>query len=195
METETMETASQEETAETTETTAVVTPDEAVLERTVRHHVWAAMGVGLVPIPMVDFLGVAGVQINMLAKIAKQYEVPFARDRVKSIVASLIGGSVPATLSGGAASAVKIIPVVGQSLGAVSMPLIAGASTYAVGQVFIRHFAAGGTFLTFEVEKAHEYYNEMYEKGRGMAAKLKRKPAAETAEAEETDSTAAPAAS
>ena len=37
------------------------------------------------------------------------------------------------------------------------MPVIAGAA-YAVGKVFIQHFASGGTFLTFDPEKVRAHY-------------------------------------
>jgi len=38
------------------------------------------------------------------------------------------------------------------------MPIVAGAATYAIGKVFVRHFASGGTFLTFNPEKVKDYY-------------------------------------
>ena len=58
------------------------------------------------------------------------------------------------------------------------MPLIAGASTYAVGKVFYRHFASGGTFLTFDPEKARAYYEEMFQKGKDVVKGMKAQPAA-----------------
>ena len=40
----------------------------------------------------------------------------------------------------------------------VSTAVFAGASTFAVGKVFIEHFESGGTFLTFDPERVLEYY-------------------------------------
>jgi uncharacterized protein (DUF697 family) len=108
------------------------------------------------------------------------YKVPFARDQVKSVIAALMGGSLPATLSTTFASTIKLIPVVGQVLGSASMTIIGGASTYAVAQVFIRHFEAGGTFLTFDAEKARSYYQEMYNKGRTVVTKMRKKKVSES---------------
>jgi len=147
------------------------------IDRLIRNHVYASMAVGLVPIPMVDFIGVTGIQINMVRKIAKLYDIPFSRETAKNIIISLVGGSVPAVTSYPIASAVKAIPIIGFSLGAVSMPVVSGASTYAVGKVFYRHFASGGTFLTFDVEKAKAYYADMFQKGKNVSQTLKPQPA------------------
>ncbi|MCP4106117.1 MAG: hypothetical protein GY749_11350 [Desulfobacteraceae bacterium] len=49
------------------------------------------------------------------------------------------------------------------------MPVAASASTYALGKIFIQHFASGGTFLTFDPEKVKAYYAEMFEDGKKVA--------------------------
>ena len=51
------------------------------------------------------------------------------------------------------------------------MPALAGASTYAVGKVFVQHFESGGTFLNFDPEDVRDYYAEQFEKGKAAAAK------------------------
>jgi len=142
------------------------------IDKLIRQHIYASMAVGLVPIPVVDFAGVTVIQINLVRKIAKLYNVKFSREATKNIIISLIGGSVPAFTSFPVASAVKAIPVVGFSIGAVTMPVISGASTYAVGKVFYRHFASGGTFLTLDIEKAKQYYEEMFHKGKNISQTL-----------------------
>jgi uncharacterized protein (DUF697 family) len=159
-------------------TKALETPvSNEQISKLIRHHVYASMAVGLVPIPMVDFLGVTGIQLNMVRKLAAYYDIPFSKDMTKNLIISLIGGAVPASAAFPVASSVKFIPIIGQSLGAVSMPVIAGASTYAVGKVFYRHFASGGTFLTFDPEKARTYYEEMFHKGKTIVKGMKAEPA------------------
>lgn len=137
--------------------------------KVIRNHVIVSMGVGLVPIPIVDFVGITGVQLNMLRKLSKIYEVPFSEHKVKNIVSSLVGGGISVPVGVAVFSLVKMIPVVGTSIGAVSMPVTAGAVTYAVGKVFIQHFASGGTFLTFDPEKVRDYYEEMLKEGKTVA--------------------------
>jgi len=159
-------------------TKAVETPVSAEqISKLIRHHVYGSMAVGLVPIPMVDFLGIAGIQLNMVRKMAEYYDIPFSKDMTKNLIISLIGGAIPASAAYPVASSIKFIPLIGQTLGAVSMPVIAGASTYAVGKVFYRHFASGGTFLTFDPEKARAYYEEMFQKGKTIVKGMKSEPA------------------
>jgi uncharacterized protein (DUF697 family) len=138
-------------------------------DRVVRNHMIASMGVGLVPVPMLDLVGITGVQLNMLRKLALTYEVPFLDHKVKNILAALIGGGSSLPIAATLFSLVKAIPVVGTSIGAVSMPVTAGATTYAVGKVFQQHFASGGTFLTFDPDKVKEYYARMFKKGKEAA--------------------------
>lgn len=144
------------------------------LDAILRHHVWGAMGVGLIPVPVVDLLALTGVQVNLLHKLAEAYEVPFFKDTVKNLLSALVGSALPVAAAPGFASIVKAIPLIGQTMGGVAMSLIGGAATYAIGKVFIRHFASGGTFLTFNPEKVRAYYMEMLEEGKQFVTKLKK---------------------
>jgi len=139
----------------------------------IRNHVIVSMCAGFIPIPMLDLVAITGVQLNMLRKLSKIYAVPFSEHKVKNIVSSLIGGGTSIPVAGAFASLVKFIPVVGQTIGSVSLPISAGAITYAVGKVFLQHFASGGTFLTFDPDKVRDYYNEMLKEGKTAAAGIK----------------------
>ena len=148
---------------------------KAKLDKILRHHVYASIGVGLIPVPVIDFVGLTGVQLNMLRKIAKIYEVRLLKDAVKNIVFSLVGGALPVAAAAPlAASGVKAIPLFGQTAGVLTMPVVAGATTYAIGKVFTQHFASGGTFLTFDPEKVKAYYAEMFNEGEKIAADIKK---------------------
>ena len=63
------------------------------------------------------------------------------------------------------ASVVKAIPLLGTLVGGVSWLALAGASTYAVGRVFVQHFESGGTFLTLDPEQVRAHYREEFERG------------------------------
>ncbi|MBT8340994.1 MAG: YcjF family protein [Desulfatitalea sp.] len=139
-----------------------------------RNHVLGALGVGLIPIPIIDLAALTGLQLNLVRKLAKAYDVPFSEDIVKHILATLIGSSIPVSFSRTFASLIKGIPLIGQTTGALAMPILAGATTYAVGKVFIQHFASGGTFLTFDPEKVKSYYNEKFNEGQEIAANMKK---------------------
>ncbi len=161
------------EEKENIQETAAKEMSKEELDKLIRRHVYTSMAVGLIPIPLADFAGVTLVQMNMLRVLAKKYSVPFSKDIVKNILSSLIGGAVPATLSAPlAASLSKLVPGIGTAAGVVTMPIIGGATTYAVGKVFAQHFASGGTFLTFDPQKVKDYYNEMFKEGRQVASDM-----------------------
>jgi hypothetical protein len=52
------------------------------------------------------------------------------------------------------------------------MVLFCGASTYALGRIFIQHFNSGGTFLTFDAEKVQEHFRQLYAEGTKLAAEM-----------------------
>jgi uncharacterized protein (DUF697 family) len=141
------------------------------------------MGVGLIPVPVVDFTGIALIQLNLLRKLAKSYNIQFSKDIIKNMLSPVVGAALPVPLSllltAGmekltfAASMAKLVPGLGHTIGAVTMPVIAGATTYAIGKVFIQHFASGGTLLTFDPEKAEKYYAEMFREGKNIVADIK----------------------
>jgi uncharacterized protein (DUF697 family) len=149
------------------------TPAKADADKILRNHIIGSMGVGLIPVPLVDFVALTGIQLNMLRRLAKEYGVPFSKDKVKNTLASLLGSGLTVSASGGIASLIKTIPIIGQTAGALSMPVLAGATTYAVGKVFVQHFASGGTFLDFDPDKVKDYYANMFKEGEKIASEMK----------------------
>jgi uncharacterized protein (DUF697 family) len=137
-----------------------------------RYVAWSAAA-GVIPVPLVDMLAVGGLQLQMLRRIAEVYEpvnaVHFSEERGKAVIASLIGTST-ATITGvGIASIMKGVPGIGTILASLSMPALAAASTYAIGHVFIKHFASGGTLLDFEPENYREFIRAQTEKLRATS--------------------------
>jgi len=167
-------------------------------DRMIRHHIWASMAVGLIPLPLADVALLTAVQINMLRKLARAYNIPFSKDKARNILSALIGGGLAPAVSGPlAAGIVKAVPVAGQAIGIVTMPVLAGATTYAVSRVFIQHFESGGTFLTFDPEKVRNYYSEMLKEGQvyskpGASENKETPPEPEPVVAESKESPAEP---
>jgi uncharacterized protein (DUF697 family) len=158
------------------------TSEKPDINATLKNHIIASMGVGLIPLPLVDLVALTGIQVNMLRKLAKSYDIPFFQDKVKNILASLIGGGLPVTLSGVFASLLKSVPIVGQTTGALAMTILAGATTYAVGKVFIQHFESGGTFLNFNPDSVRQYYEAMFKEGQSITENLKKEKSAQKSE-------------
>ncbi len=129
----------------------------------------AAVGAGLIPFPAVDIVTLTGIQMDTVRALSKLYDVKFTKNLGKTAITSLCGAAIPMSTAPWLSSMVKMVPVVGQLIGAASLPVIAGASTHAIGKVFIQHFESGGTFLTFDPEKVKGYFQEEFENGRTFA--------------------------
>lgn len=137
-------------------------------KNTIQNHMWASAGVGLLPIPVLDFAGIMGLQLHMVKALADIYEVPFRKDIGKSIITSLVGSVMPMGFAAPLAGIVKIVPFLGNPVSYLAYSATCSASTYAVGGVFAQHFAAGGTLLDFEPETVREYFREKFQEGKQM---------------------------
>ncbi|MBF0303701.1 MAG: DUF697 domain-containing protein [Desulfamplus sp.] len=141
-------------------------------EQTVRKRVYAAVGAGLIPLPIVDFIALTGIQMELVNSLCKIYNVPFKKDIGKTLVTALVGGGLPVHTSSALASLVKNIPLIGTTTGAITLSIVGGACTYAVGKVFIQHFEAGGNLLNFNPEKMRTYFQSYYKDGERIATEV-----------------------
>jgi len=116
---------------------------------------------GLIPVPVADVAVVGGVQLQMLRRLSEIYDVPFSENRGKSLIASVAGALIPASgatsTAIGVGSLLKGLPGIGTLVGAVSMPVFSAGATYAIGKLFIQHFASGGTLLDFNPPDYREF--------------------------------------
>jgi uncharacterized protein (DUF697 family) len=135
-------------------------------EAVVISHVVGSMSFGLLPLPLLDIAVLAGAQLNMLRSLSKHYDINFDEQIAKSALSSLTLGSLPVLSTIGLSSFAKIIPGIGTILGGVSVSVLSGAVVYASGQVFIRHFEAGGTLDDFNSKKWLPYFKEQFEEGK-----------------------------
>jgi len=133
-----------------------------------QHVLWAA-GVGLLPIPLVDVASVIVIQIDLLNKLAHAYHATTSISQSKTFLTALTGS----TCARFGASLIKAIPVIGTVVGGVSMSVLSGASTYAVGKVAMQLFAQHGTLVTVDLLEAQTLYHEAFEEGKAFVADLK----------------------
>ncbi|MGV6872141.1 YcjF family protein [Pseudochelatococcus sp. B33] len=159
--------------AETVEVSAPAPTKAERADKLVRSHALWAAGMGLIPVPVLDVAGVAGIQYALIGELAKVYDLPFSKERVRALAAAVLGGGLPAVVaSGGVSSIAKAVPFVGTILGAAVMPALSAASTIALGRVFTQHFEAGGTLLDFDADKMRAYFVEEFEKAREETSNL-----------------------
>jgi uncharacterized protein (DUF697 family) len=152
---------------------SAVSKEEAA-ERIIKNNVLWSAGAGVIPVPLLDAAATAAVQIRMLKQLADLYEVPFREDRIKNVCSGLVAGlGAPVLGSAIGLSALKFVPVLGPLVALLAMPASSAAFTYAVGKVFVQHFASGGTFLDFDPDTVREYFNKQFEEGKLAVSKGK----------------------
>jgi len=153
--------------------------EEKVINKTseansiIKNHMIWSMGAGFIPVPIADFFAVSAIQLDMIRQMCKLYEIDFKQTEGKAIITALTGSGL-ARLG---ARAVKFIPGVGSILGGVTLAVLSGGSTYALGEVFKKHFETGGTFLDFDPSRLKKFYDEKFEKGKEMAREVQNKQA------------------
>jgi len=128
----------------------------------IRNHVIWSMGAGMIPILIADIFAVSALQLDMIKQLCKVYDLDYQETQGKALVTSLTSSTLARL---GARSLVKLIPGLG-IFGGVPVAIFAGASTYALGEVFKRHFETGGTILDFDVDRVKKFYQEKFEKGK-----------------------------
>ena len=133
------------------------------------HAIWA-MGAGVIPLPVVDIVAVTAVQMDMIQQLSTLYNKTYSEISGKAFVSS-ISSSVLARIG---ASALKAIPGIGSLIGGVSMSVMSGASTYAVGQVVTRFFEEGIDIEDIDTKFAKKVFEEELEKGKSFAQNLKK---------------------
>ncbi len=139
----------------------------------IKKHVIVAMGASLVPIPLFDLVALTSVQPKMLYSLTKLYDVPFSKNLGKSFIASLLGGIMPTSSAMTLASLAKAVPGLGTVTGMITVSVLGGATTYAIGSVFMQHFESGGTMLDFDPKKMRDYFSGKLEEGKEVTANLK----------------------
>lgn len=154
-------------------------------DRVIKKHVIWSTGAGLIPIPVADLAAVTAVQVSMLEELAVTYGVQYSESVLKSFVTALTGG-MAARLG---ASALKAIPGLGSVIGGVSMSVMSGAATYAVGQVARRQFDDSKDLARVDLGKAKQDYKEAYEQGKEYVSSLEKEDRPAAAGAEEAGDT------
>jgi uncharacterized protein (DUF697 family) len=144
-------------------TIATVETKRPLAQKTLRRHVPIAVGTGLIPLPFADLAALSGLQLKLLADLAKIYGVPFSKSESQTIVTSLlgsVGGTVVTTAAVG--SLAKFVPGIGGLLSLTTLPAASGMFTWALGQTMIDHFEQGGTLTDFDLTVARNGFGRRF---------------------------------
>lgn len=117
-----------------------------------RHYVLAAAGLALVPWPLADLVAAMALQVKLVHGLAGLYGVPFKLKAARSLLASLLSGMSAALAGRALASLAKAVPGLGALAGGGGLSASLAGVTYVTGQVFIRHFEAGGSLSDLDAQ-------------------------------------------
>ena len=145
-------------------------------EKIIKEHVLWSLGAGFVPVPLLDVLAVSAIQLDMLKQLCRAYQIDYSESSGKSMLSAVAGSSLARV----GASMLKAIPGIGTMLGAVSMPVLSGASTYAMGQAVSWHFEAGGNLFDMNFDKMKDVYEKFMGKGKEVAQSLQKRQKSST---------------
>lgn len=108
-------------------------------DRVIRHHVYVAMGLGAVPIPLFNLVTLGANQVVMLERVAAQYGYHYTTDVLKNLIATVAGPFVSDFSGGFLSTVLGRIPYVGTAVGVATRPVVNGIVTYALGQMLSCH--------------------------------------------------------
>ena len=114
-------------------------------ESLIKNHVMAAGAFSVVPLWVIDIRAIIIVQLRMIQKLAAMYGKAFSESPVRNTISGLAGGVVGHSAGVFTAlSVAKVASGLGSLFGIVSLPVAVGASTFAIGRVYLRHFLSKG---------------------------------------------------
>ena len=157
--------------AETELTSVSIKNEHALAQDIVKTHMLAATSVGFLPLPLLDIAALTGTQLSLLHRLCNHYGVEFNEKKSKTLLTSLIGGSLPIVVTMGLSSFAKVIPGIGTVSGGIGTAALAVAVVYATGQVFIRHFEVGGTLEDFNSQHWQSFFKQQLEEGKTFVRK------------------------
>lgn len=138
---------------------------------TIKNHTMTAMGIGILPAPGLDLIALTGVQLNLLRKLGALYGLSLSDETGKKLLGALLSGYLPMVVAAPVASLLKFIPGVGIAAGVLAQSTVAGATTYAIGKLFLQHFESGGSFLNFKPAEMGDKLRQQVQEGKDFIKK------------------------
>ena len=149
--------------AETSETTRKA-------DATVRTHAVGSAVVGAIPVGPLVMVVLLALNLKMVHKLSRIYGVEFDKDLGKAAIYSFVGACGAGAIGGRVIWGLStLVPVAGQFIQAITVPVFAAGFTYGIGKLFTQHFAAGGTFLDFHPEDVRDHFYAEFQQGTKMA--------------------------
>jgi uncharacterized protein (DUF697 family) len=126
-------------------------------KQAVRDHALLSGGTAAVPIPFLDMVADAAVQVRMIKRLAEIYGIDFAEERAKTLAVAALGGFSAGWAAGGLLRYASFAMYFANFWPSA---ILSAAITYAIGQVFIHHFEKGGSLHDLSPEAAASILKE-----------------------------------
>jgi uncharacterized protein (DUF697 family) len=117
----------------------------------VKNFTLASAAIALVPLPLIDQVALISLELKMIHQLTKIYDVPFKPNIAISIISSLLSGITSGLFARALQSFSKLVPLFA-TVGSGSIAISSASVTFALGNVFIKHFEDNGTFLNINFE-------------------------------------------
>lgn len=140
---------------------------QSIIENSI---LWS-MGAAVIPVPIGDFIAVTAVQLDMLKRLSKAMGRDYSEISSRSFILAVNSG-ISARLG---ASLIKGIPGIGSVVGVVSFPVMAAASTYSLGSLYVNLISEYGSLDNVDMGKAKQRFNDYYEVGKRKVEEWKKK--------------------
>jgi len=124
----------------------------------IQEHIIQSMAMGVIPVPGIDLIAVSISQMQMLKKLCLLFDRPFDRIGSESLLCSIGGATIART----GASIFKVIPFVGSGLGGFSVAIFSGATTYALGQMYLNFLEDDKSIDTVDADEANSLFRHFY---------------------------------
>ena len=147
-----------------------ITPElTAAADAVIRRHTLYGVACGFIPMPVVDMVAVAGVEVKMISELASVYGCRFPEELVfGKVIIALVGSIGPLYVYDKIQGAIGRLPGIGVLAGPAFLAAANAASVYVVGKVFQKHFESGETFLSGDNELIQEFMGEKYREARRL---------------------------
>lgn len=142
-------------------------------DKIINRYTLVAAGVGVLPSPTINSVGIAALELVMIDELARNYNFPFpTKLAAVKILVSVVGSIGPVYFALKSKSAVSAIPIVGHLIASSIYSLTGAISVYAVGKLFQRHFESDGTLLSKDNKFLRKAFRHEYEKGSKIVPEL-----------------------
>ncbi len=147
-------------------------PEQQVIDRAARRAAamrivrrYAAMSAGagaVIHSPLLDVAALGGLHVSLIRDITRHYGGEFSEQAARGVIVAVTASIIPGTLGTIAGhKALGLLPFITPGAGLLVMAASSAATSYAVGSIFVRHFEAGGTLRSFNIESLHRAIGPM----------------------------------